>query len=264
MTTVKKEVGISIVKTFFGAIPYVGTALDEVIFENRSRIKQNRINQFALLLQEYFEEHGISNEEIENIKSEDFSDVFESVLQRVAITKNQEKLERFRNILIGQMKGSERNDFIDTYLDITSRLNDRQIQILEKFAVTKRRLDSIEKVKEELKVKIHKAEVLLSELKKKAENGTIQLHESISKAHREVTMLIFDKTKIEQEQLKIEEIKTSLYYNLNEVDFQFYLQDMVSKSLLKDIPVTLKDSTSLVLKDITEFGMRYYDFLNEK
>jgi hypothetical protein len=262
MTTNSKEIGISVLKTLFGAIPYVGTALDEVIFENRSRIKQDRLNRFSELLQEYFQEQAINDDELMNLKSEDFSDIFESVLQRVVLTKNQKKLERFRNILVGQIKGTEKSDFIESYLDITSRLNDMQILILEKFAKTKRTLNAIEEEKDKLKVKIREAEDLLDELKNKAKDGTIQPGESIAEADRNVALATLNKLRIEKEKQIIEEIKTPGYYNLNEVDFEFYLQDMVSKSLLKNVPVTLQDNTTIVLKEITEFGMRYFEFLN--
>jgi len=259
----KKELARSSVKILFSNVPIVGTLLDEVIFENRSRIKQERINRFAILLEEYFENHGLNEDEIQNLKSEDFSDVFESILMRVVATKNQKKLERFRNILVGQIKGRESNDFIETYLDITSRLDDKQILILEKFAKTKKRLDTIEKEKVELKVKIREAEDLLNELKIKAENGTIQRHESIAQADRNVALATLNKLRIEEEKQRIEDVKTPGHYNLNVVDFEFYLQDMVSKSLLRDVPITLQDNTTFVMKEITEFGVRYFEFLNQ-
>lgn len=258
----KKEIAVSSVKVIFSNIPVVGGLLDEIVFEHRSRIKQDRINRFALLLQEYFEEHGISNEEFENIKSEDFSDVFESVLQRVVNTKNLKKLERFRSILLGQLQGNQNNDFVETYLDITSRLDDNQILILEKFAETKVRLDEIERQKEQLDVKIREAQDKAREFRLKAENGTIKPEESIAKADKDLAFLKFEKSKAEQEEDRLLSVKRAGYYQLNDTDFEFYLQDLVSKSLMKDVNVTFHDTTTVTIKKITEFGIRYINFLN--
>lgn len=42
-----KEYGISTLKGMIGAIPFAGTFLNEVAFEARSRIKQERVNRFV-------------------------------------------------------------------------------------------------------------------------------------------------------------------------------------------------------------------------
>ncbi|WP_427339603.1 hypothetical protein [Caloranaerobacter sp. DY30410] len=50
---IMKESGISILKGLIGAIPVVGTALNEAIFECRSRVKQKRVNNFIIELKKY-------------------------------------------------------------------------------------------------------------------------------------------------------------------------------------------------------------------
>lgn len=66
MNDTSKEVGISIVKSLFNAIPYVGTALKEAAFEGRRKIKQNRHNTFTELLTEFLAKNHEIKTEIQN------------------------------------------------------------------------------------------------------------------------------------------------------------------------------------------------------
>lgn len=91
--------GKSVIKSIFGAIPCVGTALDEVLFECRSRVKQNRINNFVLQLCQYIKEHN-ETINLEYVKSEQFGDILESIFREVLRTGVQDKLDRFKKILV--------------------------------------------------------------------------------------------------------------------------------------------------------------------
>ena len=86
-----KEIGVSAIKVAIGAIPFAGTALNEVIFEGRGRLKQERINNFILMLQDYMENLSESDIDFNYMKSEEFSDIIESVLIRVSNTRSLEK-----------------------------------------------------------------------------------------------------------------------------------------------------------------------------
>ena len=97
----KKEIIVSTVKSLFGAIPFGGTALNELFFEYNGQLKQKRLNQFVEILAENFTEDSEIN--LDNIKTENFSDLFESVLRRVVQTKSELKLNRFKDILIKEL-----------------------------------------------------------------------------------------------------------------------------------------------------------------
>ena len=77
----KEEISKTATKVLFGIIPYIGDALDEVVFEHRSRIKQNRINQFVESFKEFYKSLNIKQVKIDDIKSEEFGDVFEAILR---------------------------------------------------------------------------------------------------------------------------------------------------------------------------------------
>ena len=64
----------STLKSGFSAIPFVGGLLNEVVFEYSGRIKQERLNRFVELLQEYFHEKRDLEINVEDLKTEDFHD----------------------------------------------------------------------------------------------------------------------------------------------------------------------------------------------
>ena len=66
-------------------LPVVGPIITE-IFDYRGKIKQERLNQFTELLENYFSNHKGIN--LENFRREEFGDLFEEVLKRVTLTKS--------------------------------------------------------------------------------------------------------------------------------------------------------------------------------
>jgi hypothetical protein len=126
-----KEVGVSATKGLIGGIPYIGTALNEVVFELRGRVKQKRVNNFIIELKKYME--TINGEEINfnYIESEEFGDIFESIIKRIIYNRSEEKLHRFKKVLVKQMANPSNSDHIESFLDIISKINEKQIHILD-------------------------------------------------------------------------------------------------------------------------------------
>ena len=76
----QKEYGISTLKGLIGAIPFAGTLLNEVAFEARSRIKQERVNKFIEEFSDYMSSYS-PHESYENlIDSEKIGDIFEEII----------------------------------------------------------------------------------------------------------------------------------------------------------------------------------------
>lgn len=136
-----KETGIATIRSLFGAVPYAGTALNEVFFDLRSRVKQNRINEFVDELTLYVEEVCDENIDIEYIKSDKFGDIFESILRHVANNSSKEKIKYFKQILVKEMIMESKTDFIETFLELISKINGKQIEILNKHRKYSSKLD---------------------------------------------------------------------------------------------------------------------------
>ena len=132
-----KEVLKTAAKGIFGAIPYVGNLLDEVIFEHRSRIKQERLNKFIEKLNSYFEANldDKYNIDSDSLNTEGFSDIFERILYSVSKTSAAHKIEIFRNILIKRIEAKNVSiDLEGKYIDITNSISEIQFVILNQYA----------------------------------------------------------------------------------------------------------------------------------
>jgi hypothetical protein len=247
----QKEIAVSTIKSIFGIIPYGGNALDELFFEYNGRIKQNRLNRFIEILAENFTaESGII---LENIKTEDFNDLFESVLRRVVQTKSELKLIRFKDILLRELSSpSENVELIDHYLDLISNLTEEEILILynHRFFTSdfEREIDEMNRLKDNLNS-------LEDQLKKQ----TIVIGESEFKKPRDdVKRNLEIKTAYITSFAKY---KTADFYNLSENKFMFYKQRLFSKGLLIDNPMNRIGNKPFAHMGITEFGVEFIDFI---
>ena len=128
-----KHAAISAKNVVFSSIPVCGTILDEVLFGYRSRVKQERLNRFVEELEKYLRSMRSGDIDQEYLKSEEFGDIFESILRRVVNTASEEKMHRFKRILLNEMTHTYTSDFKETFLDIAFRINEDQILILKHF-----------------------------------------------------------------------------------------------------------------------------------
>lgn len=252
----QNELKKSAIKTFFSLIPYsvLGTALNEVI-EYRSKIKQNRLNQFTELLENYFSNYQGIN--LENFQTEEFSDLFESVVKRVVQNKSADKLNLYKNVLINQLNNNEFNvDHSEIFLDLISSLQVIEIQILREHRKFKRCINiESSKLNDLESLMIDKLKVLEGTFK--PEKTPHERGEMI----REFDMYIAKK---EAQKVLVEDlrrIKTPEYYSISESDFLFYKQRLFSKGLLVDEGIGAINNPPFMNMGITEFGNQFVDFI---
>lgn len=217
-----QEVGISVVKGAIGAIPLVGTALNEVVFECRGRIKQGRVNRFIAELTKYMQEVTENQINYPHIKSEEFSDIFESILKRIVYNKSEEKMHRFKNILIKNMMVISNSDYSETFLDIVSKINEKQIEILDIY--------------------------------RKIECKELISDDNLKERH------VIDGNFVE----KLSKYRSFKYYDLAQSTYNFYVQDLISKSLLVDDGMGRVGSGPFDILKVTEFGIEFLKFIEGK
>ncbi|OCT14530.1 hypothetical protein A8709_26440 [Paenibacillus pectinilyticus] len=225
-----KESLIGILKASLSNVPYAGGLLNELIFDIRGRIVQKRINNFVESFLNYILDHGINLEE-SAFTSETFNDLYISILKRVIDITSEEKLRIFRQILVSNTIMSYESTFRETFLDLVSRLDYIQIEILKMYKETGRR-------------------------------GSMDLEDGYIGSVSQLTSRSF---KIET----IETIKTH-FPNINTIEtegkYEFYMCDLISKSLLVD-KKTMGNTWNVVEKEgltllyITDFGKEFINFI---
>ena len=120
----------SVIRGLVGAIPSVGTALNEVIFDLRARLKQERLKKFVEELARSLQTLEADRVDTAYIQSEDFVDFLEDVLIRAARTTAEEKRRKLAAVLAGRFQHAEGTPFDDRFLDLLLSLSDLQVRIL--------------------------------------------------------------------------------------------------------------------------------------
>ncbi|MBY6930899.1 hypothetical protein [Clostridium botulinum] len=193
-----EEILVGITKGAISAVPCVGGALNEFLFEIRGRIAQDRINNFVDSFIQYINEVGTPVDE-EALTSENFNDMYVSITRHVIECKSQYKIDIFKRILESNLRINYESDFRDTFLELVNKLDCMEFEILKMFKDTGRRgsMDIPE-----------------------GTNGCVSTTESISCKDTIIN--------------RIKESNAEIS-NLEAVEkYEFYICDLISKSLLVD------------------------------
>ncbi|ADU28499.1 hypothetical protein [Evansella cellulosilytica] len=215
--------GVSLSKSALGAVPFVGTLLNEVFFDYRGRLKQQRINTFIEDLKKYLDSHvNERNIDMKYVRSEQFGDLFESIINRVSQNNQKDKIDRFKSVLVNQMIAPYETDYTETFLDIVSKISEKQIEILSVYR------------------KVHEGII---------KNEDDLMNRNLLDANHE---------------LKTSDFRTPQYYNLDKNIYMFYVQDLVSKSLLLDDSINRFSTRPYEILEITAFGLEFLRFIERK
>jgi len=107
-----------------------GHVVDEFL-NFRSNLKRDRILSFSNSLNEFlkdFKDHELGSE---NFTTEEFIDIFDSVISKVQMTNSNIKLEYFRNIILSQITDSSANEILSNkIIQTVDNLNDIQLILL--------------------------------------------------------------------------------------------------------------------------------------
>lgn len=257
----KKELSLSVLRTLISTIdisgvPGIGQALNEIL-DYRNKIKQNRLNQFTELLENFFSNHhGIG---LENFQTEEFGDLFESVIRRVVQTKSRDKLNMFKNILVSQIINPQRNiDYSETFLDLIASLSILEMKILYEHGEFEKYFYVEQTDYNKLEQSLEQNKNSLIWVTQKQPFG----HEGEDIIYKAKILEIEEQIPIRKAKLdKWQEVRTHQHYNINENDFLINKQHLLSLGLLRDNGVGASDFTPFITMSITEFGLQFIDYV---
>ncbi|ULC58820.1 hypothetical protein MBM09_12970 [Flaviramulus sp. BrNp1-15] len=247
----KKEIFATTAKSIFGVVPFGGALLDELFFEYNGRIKQNRLNNFVQILADNFTEDAEIN--LDNIKTEDFNDLFEAVLRRVVQTKSQTKLLRFKDILIKELnKPSEESELIDVYLDLISSLSEQELIVLfhhqyfdDKFNLDFEKKNKLKEQRQKLEQKLKEERLIID----------------ISQRGSDKNKFDAEIKEIEKRHMALDKFRTAEFYGIDEQRFVYYKQRLFSKGLVIDWGIGRIGVRPFEMMSITEFGTEFIEFI---
>lgn len=252
----KKEIGISIVKAAFSNIPFAGQLLTEVLFEYRGRIKQNRLNMFTEMLSQYFSEN--SGIVLENMRNEDFSDLLELVLRKVVDTKSEEKLRRFKDILVNSIVTDIDYNNSERYLDLVSSLTETDIQILKRHELFDNRFEERFNHQRNNIEQLPKLEKLMQDEIKLKENGFANSWQIAVSNYNAVKNAI---RTFEEQNKSVEIYRNAGFYSIENDEFLYSKQKLFSLGLLIDSGAGKFDYKPFHMMSITEFAKKFLEFI---
>jgi hypothetical protein len=251
-----KELGVSIIKSLLGAVPYAGNLLGEVLFDYRSRIKQERLNNFIGLLAIYFADNP--NIDLVNIKSENFGDLFESIIKRVVLTKSNEKHKRFKDILVYQIEHPDNElDSSEIYLDLIYTLSELAIKILNEHYVFRKAYLPIDASRSAVSVHRDSIQGKINE----CHSMSIHTGKEYEKLQQDFTIA---QKKFEEYNAQVQELqrfRSPDFFGFTDDLYLYYKQILMAKGLLID-EGSIGHGTGLYkYPQITEFGMCFMEFM---
>jgi hypothetical protein len=228
MENKSKEILVGLFKAAISDVPLAGGLLNEALFEIRGRIAQKRVNDFTNSFISYIKGFDLNiNESV--ITSEEFNDIYISILKHVIETKCEDKLKIFREILKSNIINPYESNFKETYLDLVTKLDYIEIEILKLYEETGRSGNM--------------------------DVGCVSI--TTSKSCKEIILK------------RIKEYYQELTTIEAEGKYEFYICDLMSKSLLIDtkaIGDTWGDvnKEGLTMLYITDFGKEFLKFIQER
>jgi len=243
------EIKNSIVRTLLSSIPIpvLGPALTE-FFEFRGKLKQNRLNQFIELLENYFSNNvGIN---LESFQTVEFGDLFESVLKRVVLTQSIEKMKMFKGIIVNQIERRSQSVVeSEIYLDLISELSETEIKILFEY---RQFIKKFQPEVDELNHLEHKLSMIEN---KEGKSSTVY--------SSDLRLLEHDIGKKRKNLNALQNIYKHDHFSISIDQFQFYKQRLFSKALLVDNGIGSIGGKPFKTMGITQFGIQFIDYIME-
>lgn len=260
-----------------GQLPVIGPVFTELAFGYSGRLKQERLNHFLEMLKTYFEEIGVEELNKDNILTEDFHDLFEAILSKVTKTKSEAKLERYRNIIVGQLKELKEFETIESYVEMISRLSDMHMLILIAYKNNGEAMDEHIERESEIKKQIRAKEDEDYKLDRDSEALTEHKIRNRAKRFTEKKSAEIEKNKLKledeiralQEEL-MEEHRTyeaaqadisAEELSISQSEFDFLLNDLSTMYLLELHTHETKHLGQMKYYSITDFGKSFIEFI---
>ena len=204
-------------KSAIGLIPYVGSFLSEIV-TYRSQVKQKRLLQFVEQVDIYLEAMGgVDQAALSSLNGEQFGDLLESIVCRVAQTSSEHKTKRFAHILVNHIQTTVDEDYTETFLDMVTHLSEKQIEILNAFCDAGDQY----KIRESVNVLERKMAALDKQLRKESNRSFQGWANNYDKCQRDMAeaqrKLFINRALINEN----DKIQHSGYYDVSEEHYQF-------------------------------------------
>jgi hypothetical protein len=255
-----KEYGISTLKGLIGAIPFAGTFLNEIAFEARSRIKQERVNNFIEQFSEYMNSHTQAPDDYGTLNEERISDVFEEIVISVSKTSAEHKHEVFKKILFNELRASNTDsDEILRFIRITNNLSAMQFKIISTFGLLG---DNVLKYRVQILELDEERKSLNAEItKSKEKNETHNIGKLTDRVKKIPGLIARKRNALQRGNVNPNSHKT---FGITRSEYIVDIQDLIAQGLIFDFAVRTFLINPYEVFGITRLGRRYLNYISTK
>ena len=260
----RKEILHLSLRQILDSFPVIGPILNNIFFEFRSRVKQDRLNKFIESLEQELAEIDIDPKKLQ---TEENLDLFESIFKKVAETRNEKKRNGLKNILVKGIKQQEQIEYCEIFAELLMSVHPKELELLaahQPYSIEgKGALACIHELKAEQTrmTRVRQAEVrgtLDSSLQK-------LVKEDIKKFghHPGRTGKIAGDEMLEAEAVlaAYKENCTPEKFNMTNDEMKFFLQNLLSKGLLRDDGVGAIGTGPVEIMAVSNLGLKFLDFI---
>ena len=207
----------------------------ETFFGIQSELKMKRVYSFLEKLEKGIKEID-KDLDLDKVDKIEFGDLLETAIIKSSRQGQEEKIDRFKQILIGQMLHPEPFDYLVRYFEIAEKLADSQLIILKKYVSTEKDLIEIQEslsgvIKEKEDTEKASIEHKMFHQGKESENwgATLKVREAMKKGIEKLKSKEFD---FQNDYNAIRRERNEQFQILGEGEFNFMLNDLRTMGLI--------------------------------
>ena len=246
----------SLLRSAISSVPYVGTLLNEILFEYRSRVKQDRLNAFIEQLETEIRGRGeIGPQEM----TPALSDFVETVLARAMKVNTIEKRDRLASILIGRIVNYTPVDFEEQFIALVCELTEKQFEIL---SMHFRFNEVVPLLYREMRDLDNEIASLYQRIGSRtgSSRSTVS-NEEVNSIRLEIRQLVERKNNAMRRMPFSSTKRSAAFYLVDQAGYASLIYDMIGRGLMHDVGLEMGGYQKLEVLEVTSYGRKFVEYV---
>ena len=253
----RKEIVRLTLRQMIENVPVLGSFLNNVFFEFRSNIKQARLNKFVEALEQELTDMDINPA---SLQTEESVDLFDTIFRKVTDTRNEKRRDGLKNILVHGLRHQDQIEYCELFAEHLLSFHPKELEILAAhqlyIVAGKGPLPRRNELKEEMdqhsiyhQARIKPINIMLNyQLKPDFKPRPLHIMKD-EYTHAKKMLERYQKELVPEK------------FGISEDELKFFLQNLLSKGLLRDDGVGAIGTEPIEIMSITRLGLKFLDFI---
>ena len=238
------------------SFPVVGPILNNIFFEFRTQVKQERLNKLVEVLESDLAKLNIDPK---SLQTEENLDLFETIFKKVADTRSEQKRMGLKNILVKGIQHPGQIAFCELFAEHMLSFHPKELEILAAHQIFVIEGKGPLLKKHELKEEIDQHSIWRAALN----NPSVIVNARLKPGFQPREAHIMSEEYAEADNM-LEKYANELVpgkFGISEDELKFFLQNLLSKGLLRDDGVGAIGTKPMEIMSITTLGLKFLDFI---